>query len=446
VLTCLRFVSQLIRKLSDINDAAELVAYSERENDGLTRNAKKRVQKMMHYEVSLRPFTATVVIPPSEGGDDDIDTFGNVDFPGHSDEIRAASSSSSDDRGKRSPQSSESSSPHSSPFMATPKSFPPTPGSRSLVMSKGHRFTEDVVYFARDQLRVEGGLESENERTRAMSNALRKGSRLAVFNAADVSNGISLTCGQHVATKVGNVLYCSTRSMVPVLRNVYVYFEMSVLSSVARDAPGSQGSMAATLSVGLSTLEMPLNTLVGAWKGSVGLCSTGQILAAGQWVSPSDLSRSCYGDRSTVGCLVCLDDTSAFETWDGIMATASVTFNVNGVVVSPPAGAASMMGAPMAVQVPPPPFTLGTSPDTGANTCPPPQPQYGPLQPTSTLPLLVPMEEELFPTLTLHSPSTQVMCRFSKEDILSTTRESIGAPRGVTVYAVDGSVMLDERE
>jgi len=297
-------------------------------------------------------------------------------------------------------------------------SFPPTPASRSQVLARGNRFAEDVVFLARDKLRVQDGLDSENERTRAMAKALREGSRLAVFNAADVASGIALTCGQHVATKVGNVLYCSTRGMVPVLRNCFVYFEMSVFSPTGMLLKSSM----ATLSVGLSTLEMPLNTLVGAWKGSVGLCSTGQILTAGQWCAPSDSSTSAYGDSSTVGCLVCLDDGTAFETWDGVMVTAAVTFNVNGQVVSPPVSTT--------------PMAAGGG--LGPNELP------GPVAPSSTLPLLVPIEEELFPTLTLHSPATQVMCRFSAEDTFASSRAEIGAPAGVTVYAIDGSVLLED--
>lgn len=60
---------------------------------------------------------------------------------------------------------------------------------------------------------------------------------------------------------------------------------------------------------------------------------------------------------------------------------------------------------------------------------------------SSTLPLLVPAAEELYPTVTLHSPASAVMCRFSAEDILAASRESIGAPERSTVYAVDGSVI-----
>jgi hypothetical protein len=175
-----------------------------------------------------------------------------------------------------------------------------------------------------------------------------------------------------------------------------------------------------TLSVGLSTLEMPLNTLVGAWKGSVGLCSTGQILVAGQWCTTADPIQSSYGENATVGCLVCLDDGSAFETWDGVMVSASVTFNVNGMVI----GSLPSQDSP----------TKGSSDrefEPFANLAEPP-----------TLSVLVPVEEELFPTVTLHSTGTQVMCRFSSEDVRASSREQIGAPAGVPVYAVDGSILF----
>ena len=38
------------------------------------------------------------------------------------------------------------------------------------------------------------------------------------------------------------------------------------------------------------------------------------------------------------------------------------------------------------------------------------------------------------------------MCRFSAEDLLANSRAEIGALSGATVYAVDGSVILDESE
>ena len=179
--------------------------------------------------------------------------------------------------------------------------------------------------------------------------------------------------------------------MVPILRNCFVYFEMTVLG---RSGGLLQPGMA-TLSFGLSTKEMPSTTLVGAWKGSVGLCTTGQILISGQWCSPGpDPSIGPFGDRETVGCLVCLDDSSAFETWEGVMITATVIFNINGRIVSPQLPSAPISGP-------------SGHPLEPAQTNIP----VGALPPSCSLPLLVPAEEELFPTLTLHSPGTSVMCR-----------------------------------
>lgn len=212
-----------------MNSAAHVISYREHEQEGvITKHAKKRVQRMMHYNVSLRPFVATVVVPPSTNNGrarrDSEGSFGNIDFPTG---VDGAASNRRESVSTSFPTSVSTSPADSPPFMCTPNSFPATPSSRRTVMAKGTRFVEDVVFLARDQLRVEDALGSENERTRAMANALRDKQRLAVF-ARDEGNGISLSCGQHVATKVGNVLYCSTRSMVPVLRNCFVYFGMFV--------------------------------------------------------------------------------------------------------------------------------------------------------------------------------------------------------------------------
>ncbi|KAG7337235.1 hypothetical protein IV203_036303 [Nitzschia inconspicua] len=403
---------KLLKKLSTLNSAASVISYTELDDStgGLSRHAKSRVQRMMHYDVSLRPFVATVKLQESFKRDSSAATDG--------------------DYSKGEDASSDKSSPlEGSPFMCTPQSFPPTPHSRRMVLARGTRFSDDVIFLARDQLRVHDGLQSTNERTKEMAQTLTQAKRLAVFDADDASAGIDLTCGQHVATKVGNLLYCSTRSMIPILRNCFVYYEMTVLG---RSGSGliSQTSMA-TLSVGLSTKEMPPNTLVGAWKGSVGLCTTGQILVAGQWYSP-DPTISSFGDRATVGCLVCLDDSSAFETWDGLMVTANVTFNINGQIVRPPVPNMHLPGSG---------DQLPTSPPNAQHSNL--VPSLGTAPPSFTLPLLVPAEEELYPTLTLHSPGTSVMCRFSAGDIVAKFRESIGAPKKVPVYSCDGSIVFE---
>lgn len=139
---------RLIEKLSAVNAAGRVVAYQERsEDEALTRKAKKRVQRMMHYDVSLRPFMATVRLP----------SFEDSNVQDDSDDDESASSHS--------------------PLLYTPKSFPPTPASRSLVMARGSQFSDDVVFLARDKLRIEDGLDSSNERTRAMAHALQQASR-----------------------------------------------------------------------------------------------------------------------------------------------------------------------------------------------------------------------------------------------------------------------------
>ena len=312
---------QMFRKLSKIDSPARVISYVERQDEVLTQHAKKRVQRMMHYPVSLRPFHATIKLPPKasknigkNGNTDNITkstvSFDNIDHFPMSGSGNGASKRDFHTKNDTGSVCSDSDEDSDSPFMCTPKSFPPTPTSRSHVLARGTRFTEDVVYLARDQLRLEDGLESENEQTRVMAKALKDGRTYAVFNAADVGNGINLTCGYHCASKVGNDIYCSVRGMIPVLRNRFVYFEMSV------STPALLSMMLhhASLSIGLSTLEMPLNALVGAWKGSVGLCSTGQILAGSQWCSPLG-SPKTYGSQSHVGVLVYLDDASAFETW-----------------------------------------------------------------------------------------------------------------------------------
>jgi len=403
--------SKLFRRLHKMDSVSTLLAYTERSGEeAFSKHSKKRAQRMMHYNVSFQPFTATIH-PKSPAISNKMRH--NVSF-----ELSSFRSTDMDERDDDVSLSEESLNSSGSIFMRTPTSFPPTPTSRLYYFERGSRFTENVIFLARDQLRVERGLDNQNEQTRAMSSALREGSRLAVFDAADAGGGgIALSCGQHIATKVGNALYCSTRSMIPVMRNSYVYFEISVSPPPSTDASGNNVNpqvAVATLSIGLSTLEMPLNTLVGAWKGSVGLCSTGQILQAGQWLSSNSQEHSTYGCNSTVGCLVYIDDTSAFDTWDGKNVVADVTFNINGCVI------------PL------------NSANDGAESAE--SEQIG----DSTLSLVAPKAQELFPTATLHSPATCIMCRFSADDLLANSRKEIGAPDGATVYSVDGSVLLDE--
>jgi hypothetical protein len=232
---------KLLRKMSSVNEAARVVAYRERPDDtgGLTRQAMSRTRRMMHYSVSLRPFVATVAVKPSSrkrgapGLDDHAGGAGHWGDGSAQVASKVGSSPGWDARPTRGATSSFDGEENSagsvprcdasvrstpsppgegdSPLICSPQSFPPTPRSRQMVLARGSQFADDVVFLARDRLRVHDGLESSNERTREMAWALKEGKRLAVFDSSGV-NGIELTCGQHIATKVGNVHYASVRS------------------------------------------------------------------------------------------------------------------------------------------------------------------------------------------------------------------------------------------
>lgn len=200
---------KLLRKMSSLNEAARVVAYREMSDDtgGLTRHAISRTRRMMHYSVSLRPFVATVAVKPSEAGNNRSgygpDSTGdhNIVESGMATLVSDGDASESSTHGSVSPTSKGE-----SPLICSPQSFPPTPRSRQMVLARGSQFADDVVFLARDRLRIHDGLENNNERTREMAWALREGKRLAIFDGNGV-NGIELTCGQHIATKVGNMHY-----------------------------------------------------------------------------------------------------------------------------------------------------------------------------------------------------------------------------------------------
>jgi hypothetical protein len=249
---------KLLRKMSSINDAARVVSYRERPDDtgGLTRQAMSRTRRMMHYSVSLRPFVATVAVKPSQphhqqqqqqarlrqnemeqfepsaafGSRFDDASLSSNSFrqslqsklhafrseASHPMAVSAASlegegsdsSTNPVDGSFRSTSSPSGGNDSESPLICSPQSFPPTPRSRQMVLARGSQFADDVIFLARDRLRIHDGLESHNERTREMAWALKEGKRLAIFDANNV-NGIELTCGQHIATKVGNMHYAS---------------------------------------------------------------------------------------------------------------------------------------------------------------------------------------------------------------------------------------------
>lgn len=394
----LRQQAELRRRLDVLNKTASLVSYQEGggAHSSLTRSRAERVKRMMHYDIPLRLFQATVMVDAHS-----TSPLG----AGEESELTSA-------KGMR------------EPFMCTPQSFPPTPVARASVMSRSSQFSDDIVFLARDRLRLDVYSRCGDETTRLTAEFLKRQARLAVLNSHGASDGIALTCGLHCATKVGTGMYCSVRAMVPVLRNRYVYFQFSV-TALEATVP--------SLSIGLSTADMPLNTLVGTWSHSIGLSSTGHVLMSSRWYT-CKAGPSAFGVGSTVGVLTFLDGANPYQSWDGEMVLANVTFSVDGKVVS------------LAPEVPLPGIAGPHASAGGGGMM---QQKGGPALPGGhqlECSVSLPKNVDLFPTVTLHSTCTQVFARFCAADMLYTTRQAMGAPPNVPVYALDGSLAIGSDE
>ena len=59
---------------------------------------------------------------------------------------------------------------------------------------------------------------------------------------------------------------------------------------------------------------------------------------------------------------------------------------------------------------------------------------------------IVSLKTPLYPTVSLLSGDTRVWSRFCEGDIVYRSRAIIGAPPGVRVYCLDGSLLLDEKD
>lgn len=284
----------------------------------------RRIQRVMHFQIPLRSFEATVRLPPENCGT--MPTSRRLDE-------RSSSSRSNEDAPSSTAAYVSSSSP---------RSIPVSPIARKRVQLAFSNFSDDVLYQARDRLRQERAATLSGDRLL----------RVPHFNVQDCNEEIYLSCGKHCATKVrtthkrgqtgrwgaGQVLvqgpiyrlcwcvcclsswnirlpqvgpgmYRSVRATVPIQKHRFTYFEMTVnqpkspfripgrasRNQAPEAARGGGNKVAMTggsarhqhqqpgggrtvsgagngepsVCIGLSTRSMPLNTLVGASKYSV---------------------------------------------------------------------------------------------------------------------------------------------------------------------------------
>ena len=302
---------------------------------------------MMHFQVSLRPFEATVVVPDST----------------------------------EAPQSWRS---QNTQIAITPHSIPASPLARIRVQNAFNHFSDDVLYQARDQLR--------RERAETLTGAPQPAA--PTFDPQDSHQDIILSCGLHCASKVGTGLYRSCRATLPIRPNRSVYFQMSIItsSSPINDVSDGEGQHNG-ICIGLATKDMPLNTLVGTWKQSIGFYSSGHIIAGSQWRNYVSVESSFDGGN-TVGVLVYIDEEDRIRTDEGESIGAKVQFLIDG------------------------------------------RPLYDKAKNPIVASVRFDPRAQVYPTITLYANDTKVLSRFSSSDIIVPHIGQIMSP-GHDIWCLD---------
>jgi hypothetical protein len=248
--------------------SAVLVAYTRREEQGISARLTRRIRRMMHHSVDLRPFQATVrLIDINQDFDDEEDednievddTTPNTSPIRHrklSAAARTPSSSSSLSSSSRRRRKKHASSPRL--VMYTPMSFPPSPGARRALLSDFSSATQNLLKKASSILQEEADERKKRQRQQSTVKSLGSldvtPSSCALVQFGDHSEDIQLTCGNHGVTTSLSSTIATVRSSIPLQQradaNVYYEYHLSHLSSAV--------STGVTLGVGLATSSMRL--------------------------------------------------------------------------------------------------------------------------------------------------------------------------------------------
>ncbi len=394
-------------KTISLHELSELVAYEELEQEANAGEAPvpfRRSVRAMHNFVPLNPFRATVRIHKSQASE----SYREDLVESESSVIGAENTG-----------------------LDSPASFPPTPFSRAYVMNRASERVVSLMFAARDRLRLEAQSVSRDEYSRMVATEARTSGQYAVFDSRQTSNGIALTCGNHCAVKTGKGLCCSTRSMIAIHPNTYVYLELSITVSSAQ---------VPTLGIGFTSTDCPLNVMVGSWPQSIGLYNDGQVLLGSHWYQTENQKKIEAG--STVGMLVYIpkqgssiastshDEAIHLPNLEPSLAQSEITHpetTVTQLTVEENA-----FGGPSAINKGVVKFNINGEP----------------IQLTAEVSKLTESlstnENPFYPTVSLFSEDTRVWCRFCEADIVYRSRDSIQAPLGTRVYCLDGSLLLNE--
>ncbi|CAI5734112.1 unnamed protein product [Peronospora destructor] len=399
---------------------AVVLEYKEKESM-VPLSIDRRIRRVMHFQIPLHSFEATVRLPPD-----------NVQS------TTSWSRSTSDDSvggGNHNRAQEETTSSYAHLSSSTPRSIPVSPLARKRVQLAFSNFSDDVLYQVRDRLR------QEHVATLTGDPDLR----VPRFNAHDCHEDIYLSCGRHCASKVGTGMYRSVRASVPLQKNRFVYFEMTLqqgrapLRGVTQSASGSRSGSSfsqenaaginigsakdragidASVCIGLSTRLMPLNTLVGASKHSIGFYSAGHVLVGSERRSSIGVGRK-YGFQSTVGVLA-----RVVDHLEGLMeeSSGSVPHLASASFPSSSSDALSSIGVAFVR------FTVDGIAVRDSNNR------------VMEFRLPFPSRSELYPTLTLHSQDVHVFSQMSVPDIskLDVQELDLLDEEPVEIWCLDG--------
>lgn len=443
-----------------MDEFTELIAYEEREDEfPLEYQTKQRIHRGMHNPIPINPFRVTVRIS-------------KMNTPNEKDVLEELALCLE---------------------MESPTSFPTTPFSRARIMNRSSDRTIYTMFAARDRLRLEAQSSSKDEYSRNAALQARTSGQCAVFDPNQKLDGLALSCGNHCAMKVGTGHCCSCRSMLPIRANTYVYLEFSVTVS---------GSQIPTLCVGLAPPDCPLNVMVGSWPRSVGLFSDGQLLVNSRWFP--DISFSTFLSKpkvsagTTMGVLVHLHDPTALIECDQTVIENDIISLSQCLVESPTRGgiisfydyftsvANDVKDSFLNKKKVERKEVLSINSGSLISVISTSALDEKTISDTSVAVLIKDQSEEtegssekgqlsikwningrqskysahaldnvrdidsskapLYPTVSLLTEDTRVWCRFCEADIVYRDRAVIGAPKGVRVYCLDGSLLLDEKD
>lgn len=370
----------------------------------------------------------------------------------------------------------------------TPGSFPPSPESRAHIMSRGFDRTDNIVFRARDKLRMEALASDSDAGIRRAASKLLLGGKFGTFDQQNSSQHLKLSYGFHCASRLATgpegpspPAAVSTRASLCIRRDVYVYVEYFV--RVIRNSPLQASSASASpvdgesssadktaccgdetksalFSIGLATAEGNLDAEVGTYDASLGLSSTGYLSVCS---GPAEDETSTFQLQSSVssgdrlGMLLFLPSpsTRSASPFPPQQQAAPVEVpavgEIAGRVCAGPAVSTETVsdhGGSEESCCSDESSSLG-HPDVdgqcmlsicfNVNGCVIPLPMLAQYE-ISDMPW---GSEEVHPTLSLHADNIAVWAGFSVDDVKFRSREHIGAPPGEMIYCLDGSVLID---